>query len=470
MQEKHKYLAKNIGLFALSGFVPKALSFFLVPLYTSVLTTAEYGVSDLITTTAMLLVPIFSLDIQDAAMRYALDKDCDNRSVFSVGFSTVLWGTFAVSAILLVVSLFHIPGFDAEYLFFTALMFFVTAGSNVFSLFCRGIDEVRAVAVSSIVNSVITLTCNIVFLTVFRWGLTGYLMANTIGSAFAMVYMFVSARLYRYIDFKPDRGLRTEMYLYSFPLIFSVVAWWVNSASDRYILSWICGVGVSGVYAVAYKIPSILSMFGNVFSQAWSISAIKEFDPDDSDGFFGGTFGLMSFAMSLACSAVMIFDIPLAWFLYANDFFEAWRFVPPLLMSVVFDVLCQFIGGIFTATKDTKTLSFTTISGALVNVVLNFALIPIFGAMGAAMATMLGYGGVLVARIIALRKHIQMRVSWRKVGFTYALLFVQLVVSEFGVKLIPLQVVLIACMIYVNRHEFGKVLATAKNVLPGIGK
>ncbi|MFR7798074.1 MAG: oligosaccharide flippase family protein [Collinsella sp.] len=160
-------------------------------------------------------------------------------------------------------------------------------------LFCRGIDEVRAVAVSSIVNSVITLTCNIVFLTVFRWGLTGYLMANTIGSAIAMVYMFVSARLYRFIDFKPNHGLRTEMYLYSFPLIFSVVAWWVNSASDRYILSWICGVGVSGVYAVAYKIPSILSMFGNVFSQAWSISAIKEFDPDDSDGFFGRTFGLM---------------------------------------------------------------------------------------------------------------------------------------------------------------------------------
>ena len=90
--------------------------------------------------------------------------------------------------------------------------------------------------------------------------------------------------------------------------------------------------------------------------------------------------------------------------------------------------------------------------------------------MGAAVATMLGYGGVLVARIIALRKHIQMRVSWRKVCCTYAFLFVQLVVSEFGVKLVPLQVVLMVCMIYVNRHELGKVLATAKNVLPCIGK
>ena len=465
MQEKHKYLAKNIGLFALSGFIPKALSFFLVPLYTSVLTTAEYGISDLITTTAMLLLPIFSLDIQDAAMRFALDKEYDNRSVFTVGFSTVLWGTLAVSICLYVVSFFNLPGLDAEYLFFTALMFFVSAGLNVFSLFCRGIDEVRAVAVSSILNSVVTLTCNIVFLTVFRWGLTGYLLANTAGSAIAMAYMFFSARLYRFINFKFDRTLRNDMYRYSFPLIFSVVAWWVNSASDRYILSWFCGVGVSGVYAVAYKIPSILSMFGNVFSQAWSISAIKEFDPVDSDGFFGGMFGLMSFVMALACSLIMIVNIPLAWFLYSNDFFLAWKYVPLLLISVVFDVLCQFIGGVFTATKDTRTLSYTTIVGAVINIVLNFALIPLPGGMGAAAATMLGYGGVLSARIIALRKHIKMKIRWNRILLTYVIIGAQLVISMLGFSFIFLQLFLLGCIVVANRHEFMKVLGAVKRMV-----
>ena len=458
MQEKHKYLAKNIGLFALSGFIPKALSFFLVPFYTSILTTAEYGVSDLISTTVLLLVPIFTLDIQDAAMRYALDKECDNKSVFTVGFKTVLTGTLLVAALLALAGFLQIPGITGEYLFFTALMFFVTAASNVFSLFCRGIDQVSVVAVSSIINSVVTLTSNIVFLAVFRWGLTGYLLANTAGSFLSMLYMFFGAHLYRYIEFRTDNKLKMEMYRYSFPLIFSVVAWWVNSASDRYILSWICGVGISGVYAVAYKIPSILSMLGNVFSQAWSISAIREFDPEDADGFFGGTFSLMSFAMAISCSAIMIANYPLAKFLYSNAFFEAWRYVPPLLVSVVFDILCQFIGGVFTATKDTKTLSYTTVTGALVNIALNLLLIPKFGAMGAAVATLLGYGGVLTARIVALKKHVQMKVVWKKVVLTYLILGCQLFVSEAGLSMVVLQVILICLMAWINRSEVGRVL------------
>ena len=458
MQEKHKYLAKNIGLFALSGFIPKALSFFLVPFYTSILTTAEYGVSDLITTTVLLLVPIFTLDIQDAAMRYALDNNCENTSVFTVGFKTVLTGTFLVATLLAFAGFLHIPGITGEYLYFTALMFFVTAGTNVFSLFCRGIDQVGVVAVSSIINSVVTLTSNIVFLAVFRWGLTGYLLANTAGSFLSMVYMFFGARLYRYIEFQTDKKLKAEMCRYSFPLIFSVVAWWVNNASDRYILSWICGVGVSGVYAVAYKIPSILSMLGNVFSQAWSISAIREFDPQDNDGFFGGTFSLMAFAMAISCSAIMIINYPLAKFLYSSAFFEAWRYVPPLLVSVVFDILCQFIGGVFTATKDTKTLSYTTVSGALVNIALNLLLIPEFGAMGAAVATLLGYGGVLVARLFALRKHVRMKVVWKKVILTYLIMGCQLVVSEAGLSLVIIQVALISLMAWINRSEVGRVL------------
>lgn len=465
MKEKYRYLSKNVGLFALSGFIPKAMSFFLVPLYTNVLSTAEYGVSDLITTTAMLLVPIFTVDIQDAALRFALDKGYDNSSVFTLGVRTILIGTALVSLGCLGVSFLDIPGFDDSYLVFTALMFFVTGGSNVMSLFCRGVNEIKAVAVSSIVNSAVTLGCNIVFLLVFDWGLTGYLAANTVGSLVAMGIMFVMGGLGRYLGGRVSRVLVREMYSYSFPLIFSVVAWWVNSASDRYILTWFCGVGVSGIYAIAYKIPSVLSMFGNVFSQAWSISAIKEFDPDDSDGFFGSTFALMSFAIALTCSAVMVANIPIASFIYAKDFFEAWRYVPPLLFSVVFDIMCQFIGGVFTATKDTKTLAYTTIAGALVNIALSFALIPPFGAFGAAFATMAGYGAVLVARLVALRKHIRMRVSLGKVVVSYSLLLGQLVVAELGIALVPAQLMFTAAIVVLYRGETKKVVSTLTDVL-----
>ena len=65
------------------------------------------------------------------------------------------------------------------------------------------------------------------------------------------------------------------MVKFSFPLIFSVIAWWINNASDRYILTWITGISVSGLYAISYKIPNLLSTFQNIFAQAWSISEVK---------------------------------------------------------------------------------------------------------------------------------------------------------------------------------------------------
>ena len=84
----YKYLAKNIGVLALSNFATKLLSFFLVPLYTSILTTEEYGTYDLFATTVYLLVPILTLNIQDATIRFSLDKNYEKKDIISISLDT----------------------------------------------------------------------------------------------------------------------------------------------------------------------------------------------------------------------------------------------------------------------------------------------------------------------------------------------------------------------------------------------
>jgi O-antigen/teichoic acid export membrane protein len=463
MKNKYRDLSKNVLLFSLNGFVPKILSFFLIPIYTGYLSTMEYGVSDLILTTVSLLVPIFTLDIQDAVMRFALDKSYDKGDVFSVGFRIVLKGSIIVALGALIISQFHIAGLRNEYLFFTVVLYIVTASNSVFSLFCRGIDQVKVIAVSSIINSVIMLTSNILFLIYFHWGLMGYLVANSLGAICSLLYMFLKARLYQYIHIHISKDIAHNMYVFSFPLIFSVIGWWINNASDRYILSWMSGIAVSGIYAVSYKIPNILSMFQNVFAQAWSISAIKEFDPNDTDGFIGKTYTSMNFGMVFFCSCIMIMNIPIATFLYSNDFFEAWKYVPPLLVSVVFNAMALFIGSIFTAIKDTKTLSISTIVGATVNTICNFIFIYFWGAYGAAIATLLGYGVTLVMRHKVLRKYIQMKVHWKRDIVGYVLLLIQMIVSMFGWNYIAIQVLILILIILQYKKETQTIIFLLKN-------
>lgn len=461
MNEKYKCLSKNVLLFLISGFVPKVLSFFMVPLYTGCLTTAEYGISDLITTTVILLIPVFTLDIQDAVMRFALDKEYQKKDVFSYGLKVILCGTGIVTLGAFLLNCLHLPGLKSEYILFTVLMYFSSACSNIFSLFCKGIDQVKVLTIGSIINSGATLTANILLLVVFKWGLLGYLVANTLGAAITTVFIFVKAKLYRYISFSITPNVGKRMRNFSFPLIFSVIAWWVNSASDRYIITAIAGVAVSGVYAVAYKIPSLLTTFQNVFAQAWSISVVKEFDANDSDGFIGNMYTMINAAMVILCSLIMIVNMPFARILYAKDFFSAWQYIPPLLISVVFNAMALFIGSVFTAVKDTRTLSMSTIIGAAVNTICNFVFIYCWGAYGAALATLFGYAVTLLIRHIILRKYICIRVHWKRDILGYFILFIQMGIASFAWTSIPLQCFTLIALLVIYQKEIRSIVNKA---------
>ena len=90
---RYKKLIKNTALITVGNFASKLLTFFLLPLYTAILTTAEYGVADLMTTTVNLITPFFTLIISEAVMRFALDKECDKKQVLSIGLFVTLLGS-----------------------------------------------------------------------------------------------------------------------------------------------------------------------------------------------------------------------------------------------------------------------------------------------------------------------------------------------------------------------------------------
>lgn len=453
MKQKYAYFSKNILFFTIGSFVPKLLQFLLVPLYTSYLTTAEYGISDLISVTVSLFIPVFTLGIQDAVLRFALDDNYKKEDVFSAAMKIILAGFLLLVLGSGFVSGWEFGSFDKQYIPYFLIMYLVSAMSNSVSLFCRGTDQIATMVVAGILNTVVTLVSNILFLTVFRLGLAGFLQANILGSLTALLFCIVRARLYCYVKFRTPRNVYRDMTIFSIPLIFNVIAWWINSALDKYILTWFAGVAVSGIYAVSYKIPNILSVFQGIFFQAWSVSAVKEFDREDSDGFFTTIYSLVAFAMAAMCSAVMIVNVPLAKLLFARDFFEAWKFTSPLLVSAVFNAMSLLIGSIFNAVKDSKTLAVSTGIGAAVNTVCNLLLIPRFGAYGAAVATLAGYAVVWCIRQRVLKKHIRMRVDRIRELTTYLFLIAQMAVSSRGNASIPMQMIVFGMILVLYRRE-----------------
>lgn len=467
MREKFKYLGKNTIIFAVSSFGTKFLSFLLLPIYTNILTTEEYGTVDIITTTATLMMYIFTINIADAVLRFAIERKTKQSEVLNYGVKVICIGSLGLIAVLILLWWSNLLGWKSEYYFFAFGYFLSTAIYQLFGNYMRAVDKVTDVAVGGIVASFVMIFSNIVFLLIVKIGITGYLICLIAGSLAGTIYLFVRARvpLKQYVNKGCDIITRREMRAYCIPLIFNNIALWINAFLDRYFVTAICGVNQNGIYSVASKIPTILAMVYTVFSQAWSLSAIKEFEKKDSDGFFSNTYEYLNAIVVLGCSGLILINIPLARLLYAKEFFVAWNYSSVLLVSVMFNSLTAYIGGIFAAVKQSKIIAYTTLISATVNMILNIILIPQLGVLGAAIATLVCYAVMWLVRLLAVRKFIDLRVNWIKDIIAYILLCIQMAFEHTGAHCYAGQIVIMLLLAALYSKNIKSILSVVKNML-----
>ena len=200
MDSRYKYLIKNVGFLTIGNFSTKLLSFFLVPLYTSILTTADYGNYDLVSTTVSLLIPILTLNIADGTLRYSIDPNTSKTDVFSISMWHYIVGLFI--AIILVLLNIWLKLFETiiPYSGYMLLLFAVTALNNILSAFARGIDKVKEVSISGFFGSLITIILNIIFLITCKFGLIGYFWANILGILMQVLFLLFSMKIWKYFN------------------------------------------------------------------------------------------------------------------------------------------------------------------------------------------------------------------------------------------------------------------------------
>ena len=155
-----------------------------------------------------------------------------------------------------------------------------------------------------------------------------------------------------------------------------------------------------------------MSTVTGILLNAWEISAVDEFGTEKSRKFFSQMYKHYFEILTILCVLIMMLMKPLASILFQKDFYSAWLFVPALLFASVFNAMSAFLGTIFTAAKKTNSIFTTTMLGALTNIVLNFALIPSFGAQGAAVATAVGYVATYAARMVRSRKIMKLEINY----------------------------------------------------------
>lgn len=402
MYEKEKKLMINSALLLLGNFSSKILVFLLVPFYTSILSTEEYAVSDLLVTTVNLLYPFFTLMISAAVLRFCLDKGEDVKQIFTIGLSIEIVGI----GILSILSFFIKTGALVEYRGYFIAYYAAYALYTLLLQYAKGTEKVFIYAAASVCNTVVLLSCNLLFLLKFNLGIKGYVLAMICSFAVTAVLLFWGSGAWKDIISirKVDRRKAKEMVAYSLPLMPNSISWWISNSSDRYIMRIFRDLSELGLYSISYKIPSILSTISGIMINAWEISAAEEYGNEKNDQFFSKIYHHYVEMLMVISTILIVMVKPIATILFQNEFYNAWKFVPILIFASVFNVLSSFLGTIFTAAKKTRSIFITTVIGALSNIALNFCLIPKFGAYGAAIATAASYILTFVARIYGSQK------------------------------------------------------------------
>ena len=433
MNHKYKDLIKNIGVFSMASFATKLLNFLILPLYTGFLSTYEYGIIDLIHTAMQLLFPLFSLTIAEAVLRFAIDEPVHKDTIFTIAVKIIVIGVLPLLALAAIVAAttndFYVP-------VIFIILYILQSFFTLFGVYAKADNKVKHMALISTSTSFVILILNVLFIAGLELGLEGYFVANILGYLFGDVCYILVCKLYDHFSFRihlSGNSYVKEMLGYSVPLIPNAVFWWINSGLDRLTITIISGVSYVGIYAAAYKIPTILSTVTSVFSQAWNLSMFQSKKGTERAELFGNVYH--HFCDTMFCLSLILITLTrvIGKIFLLNDFYSACVYIPLLAMGMFYNALNVFIGSAFTSNKDTKYIFSTTAKGALINCILNFGLVYIWGPIGAALATAVSYFTVFVMRTIKIKKIYSMDIDFFEAAVQFVLLVIAVVLASYNI-------------------------------------
>lgn len=442
-QSSYKKLFSNTIIFAIGSFSSKILVLLLISIYTNYLTKSELGVTDVLTQIANWIIPIATMTITEAIIRFGLDKAYDKKKVFTIGNIICAIGLSIFAVLLFIVSTSGIADkYIGSYSLTLYLYVFMSSIKTLYTTFVRAMEKVKLFAVAGIVATFFTLFFTILFYVFMPnsfggSGITKYLMATVLSDFITAGFVTFKAKLWKYFDFKNvDKEMMHTMLQYSVPLIPAQLLWLITNSSDTFMTTHYLGSEATGVLSAAYKIPNIVATVYMMFGQAWNMSAITEHDSDDRDKFYENVFDFNQSLLYILASGCMLIIQPLTNIMIGADFRECVRYSPLLIYSTIFSCFTTFMGSIYLATKETKRSLFTSLVSGVINVGLNIVLIPRIGLYGPAVSTVVSYFTVFIIRAYDSRKLVPFNLNIKKIIVNNIVILAMLAVTLYETKLL----------------------------------
>lgn len=443
---KYKKLFNNTLIYALGNMTSKIIMFLLVPLYTFTLTTSQFGQGDIIVTTVNMLYPIISLSIYDALLRFILEDINNEQSVLT---NSILVTTISTIIFLGFLPLLNQLGLLKNRTFLTFLYLLTTVYEMILSQYTRSVNRLKDFAIKGILLSISIAIFGVILLSIYKLGVDGYIISLILANIVSILYMTVRTKAYNKVKVKFfDKDLIIKMLKYSIPLIPNTVLWWAINSSSKFFIGFYQGESANGLFAVASKIPALVTMVTTIFMQAWQVSAIEEFKSEDKSNFYSRIFNLLSSLLFISSIFILLIIKDLFRIAIAPEYYSGWMPVVFLLISTIFSSLSSFLGTNYIAAKDTKGVLKTSIYSGVFSIIFNYIFIPKLGIVGAGISSFLSFFLLAFIRLFDTRKFISIEINIKEFiinMISYA--FIGLVLF-LNINIIPEKILIITTIIF----------------------
>lgn len=423
---KYKKLAANTLIFSLGSFSSKILTLLLVKLYTSFISKSDMSVAQQLQNMVVLLGPVVTLCISESILRYGIKKGVSRDRSYTTGIVTGLTGLAVGMIVLWIIA--SLTRFR-PYLPLMMMLLFTSMFREMQQQHAKAKDQIKLYTVDSLLSTVSLLIFTLIFIVVFRMGITGYMLSIVFSDALSIMFLIFFGQMGKDFNLQSnDPSLRREMIRYSIPLIPTTVLWWIVSSSDLFMVSAFLGDEINGAYSIAYKIPNLIAFAAVIFYRAWQISAITEFGTPDSRIYYTNVFDAYVSLMFLGSAGIMLFLELFTKLLTAEAYWDSFRMAPFLVVAILMQSFCNFFSSFYNASGKNRRSLYTSAVAAGVNICLNLILIPIVGVQGAAFATFAAYFACFVIRLFDTQAIAKYEIKWNKLGLNICLLLFMAIV------------------------------------------
>lgn len=425
MISKLKELTKDTAIYGISTMVGRFLNFILVPFFTNIFDPNEYGYVMLLYAYIGLFNIIFVYGLDSAFLKYAAFKDIgDDKDNFSTPYLSILFTSILFTAIIILLRApigytINLPENYNYLIIYSVLIIFFDSNSSIPFLKLRLERKAKYFSFLKVLNITINIAANFILILKFKLGIEAIFISNLIASALTLIFLLPTILK----NFKPKIHslLYKRLLKFGLPYLPAGLAVMMVQVIDVPILQALTDVDTVGIYKANYKLGIFMMLFVSMFQYAWQPFFLNNAKEENAKEIFSKVLTYFTVVGSVLLITLSLFISELVkinfagFYLLGEKYWSGISIVPIVLLGYFFNGLyVVFSAGIYIEEKSIFAPIVTGL-GALVNVVVNYILIPQMNIIGAALATLASYVVMAGGYYIVTQKYYHIHYEYGKI-------------------------------------------------------